>query len=172
MNAALTAYRKRVAVYDFQGAAQAVAAPRISAAGSKQTLAETQKKAAWLVGWKNQLIADLGRAGFAGPVADNLGTQYKGIAGADQRRLKLELPYGSTEVDWQKFAPKTLLAVSNAFIQPGASDAADRQWLCAIFAQETNQSKAARMFGAAAARTKSDYREQLRLLTPSAKPAE
>ncbi|MEP7078064.1 MAG: serine/threonine-protein kinase [Chthoniobacterales bacterium] len=172
VNAALTAYRKRVAVYDFQGAAQAVAAPRISAAGSKQTLAETQKKAAWLVGWKNQLIADLGRAGFAGPVADNLGTQYKGIAGADQRRLKLELPYGSTEVGWQKFAPKTLLAVSSAFIQSGARDSADRQWLCAIFAQETNQSKAARMFGAAAARTKSDYREQLRLLTPSAKPAE
>ncbi|HEV2095774.1 MAG TPA: protein kinase [Chthoniobacterales bacterium] len=171
VTAALTAYRKRVAAYDFEGAARVVVAPRISEAGLKQTLAEVQKKAAWLVGWKNQLIADLGRAGFAGPVADIFGTQYKGIAGADQSHLTLELPYGSAKVDWRKFAPKTLLAVSNVFIQPGAPDAADRQWLCAIFAQETNQSAAARMFGEAAASSKPGYREQLRVLTTKAKPA-
>jgi hypothetical protein len=72
--------------------------------------------------------------------------------------------YGGAPLKWQLIPPKTLLAMSNGFIRPGASDAADRQWLAAVFAQTTEQAEAARALAEAAARAKPEFKEHLRML--------
>jgi len=78
----------------------------------------------------------------------------------------MKLPYGIARVKWEQLSPQELLAVSKSFIQPGTSDAADRQWLCAVFASETGQTEAARELAEAAARAKPEYKEQISVLFP------
>jgi hypothetical protein len=55
----------------------------------------------------------------------------------------------------------TLLKISTSFIQSDASDAADRQWLCAVYANATGQSDAARQLAESAAQSKPEYRDQI-----------
>ena len=73
----------------------------------------------------------------------------------------MKLPYGIAWITWDKLSPKEILAVSKSFIDPGAPDAADRQWRCAVFASETGQTEAARELAEAAARMKPEYKEQI-----------
>lgn len=163
--AALAAYRVKVAAYDFTGAANAVTAPQLTEAALKTKQQMWMKKAAWLVEWKTQFISDFHRSPVARPVSDTAGIVYKGIAGADPDRIALTLPYGATSVSWAKVTPKSLLESSTAFIVPGAPDTPDRQWRCAVFASETGQVNAARDLGDAAAKAKPEYREFLSSLS-------
>jgi len=123
-----------------------------------------QKKSQWLAAWKKRLIDDLNRKQFSGEFTDTSGTQYTGIAAADDQSLSLKLPYGIARVAWNKVRPQTLLTVSASFIQRNAADTADRQWLCAVYASATNQPETARQLAEAAAQAKSDYREQIPFL--------
>jgi hypothetical protein len=125
-----------------------------------------QKKPQWLKDWKTKLIDDLNRKHFAGAITDTLGTPYTGIDGANAETLTLKLPYGTVQAAWAKLSPVTLLAVSKSFIQPSAADAADRQWLAAIYAAESGQTDMARQLADAAAKAKSDYQEQISFLFP------
>ncbi len=125
-----------------------------------------RKKAQWLTEWKRKLIDDLNRRHFAGPIVDVNGAKYTGIAGATPEKLVLKTPYGTAELPWNKLSPRTLLAVSISFIQPNASDAADRQWLCAIFANESGQREEARKLAEEAAKGKPEYQEQIPLVFP------
>jgi len=59
-----------------------------------------------------------------------------------------------------------LFKVSTSFIQPSATDAADRQWRCAVFASEFGQRETARQFAEAAAKAKPQYREQISRVFP------
>jgi hypothetical protein len=126
--------------------------------------AAPQKKAQWLAAWKKTLIADLNHKQFSGTFTDTAGAQYTGVTGADDQSLALKMPYGIARLPWAKLAPSTLLTISSSFIQPNAADAADRQWLCAVYASTTNQLEAARQLAEAAANSKSEYRDQLALL--------
>ena len=122
----------------------------------------------WLVAWKTKLIADLSTGRFSGAVTNLRGVSYTGAAGASDAAITLRLPpYGSAEVKWTDLAPKTLLGMSTSFIAPNAPDAAERQWLAAVFAQATGQTDAARALGEAAAKADPQYREQLPLLLPA-----
>jgi hypothetical protein len=56
--------------------------------------------------------------------------------------------------------------ISSSFIQPNAPDAADRQWLCAIYASATGQPDVARRLAEEAAESKPEYRDQITLLLP------
>jgi eukaryotic-like serine/threonine-protein kinase len=167
-NAAMASYRKQVPLYNFAAANAAVKSPRLTEPSLKQSQDGTKKKAQWLVDWKGKLIADINRAQFAGPIADVSGVQYQGISNATADQLALKTPYGTVGVPWTKLAPKTLLAISSSFVQPSAPDAADRQWLSAVFAAETGQAESARQLAEAAAKTKPDYRGQISLLLPPA----
>jgi len=130
----------------------------------KELTAAAQKKSQWLNDWKKKLIDDLNRKQFSGTFTDTTGTEYTGVSGADNQSIGLKLPYGIARVPWSKLPPKTLLAISSSFIQPNAPDAADRQWLCAVYANATGQTDAARQLAEAAAQAKPEYREQLALL--------
>jgi eukaryotic-like serine/threonine-protein kinase len=124
-----------------------------------------RKKPQWLADWKTKLIDDLNRTRFTSEISDLMGAKYSGIDGATEQTLTMKIgPYGSAQVPWGKFSPQTLLALSTAFIKPGAADAADREWLCAVFASETGQKEQARKLAEAAAGKKPEYRDQVSLL--------
>jgi len=168
-NAALANYKQDIAVYNFGGAGAAIKAVQVTDSALKKSQTAMLKKAQWLADWKNKLIVDLTRAHFSGSITDIEGGRYNGIVGADSEKLMLKTRYGIVGLPWAKLQPKKLLAVSASFIWPEARDAVDRQWLCAVFANETGQIDAARQFAESAAKAKPEYREQISqlLLAPS-----
>jgi hypothetical protein len=130
----------------------------------KELGAAAQKKSQWLADWKRKLIDDLNRKQFSGAIVDTTGAEYTGVASADNQTVALKLAYGIARVPWSKLAPKTQLTISTSFIKANAPDAADRQWLCAVYANATGQADAARQLAEAAAQSKPEYREQIGLL--------
>jgi predicted RNA-binding Zn-ribbon protein involved in translation (DUF1610 family) len=138
--------------------------------GQNKPQEAAQKKTQWMAYWKKKLIDDLNRKQFSGAISDTGGTEYIGVASADNQSFALKLPYGIARVPWNNLAPKTLLAISTSFVQPNAPDAADRQWLCAAFASATGQTEEARKLAVEAAKAKPQYRDQIDLLVP-AQPA-
>ena len=161
--AAVSQYRNRLAHYDFLGAAAVIA----NAEAKDHSLqAELGKRAQWLARWKNNLIVDLNKKQFSGALADLDRVEYTGIASATADRLMLKTPYGIAGLPWAKLPPQKLLAVSASFIWPEALDAADRQWLCAVFASATGQFDEARQFAEAAAKSKPEYRREFALVVP------
>jgi len=130
----------------------------------KELGAAAQKKAQWLADWKKKLIDDLNHKQFSGAFMDTSGAEYTGVTSADNQTVALKLPYGIARVPWSKLPPKTLLTIATSFIQPNAPDAADRQWLCAVYANATNQGDAARQLTEAAAQSRPEYRGQINLL--------
>jgi hypothetical protein len=139
----------------------------LSDASLKQAQQATEKRAQWLIDWKNNLVDDINRAHFSGAISDSSGAKYTGIAGATDQSLSLKLPYGIARVTWRELSPETLLTVSTSFVKPNAPDAPDRQWRCAVFASEFGQTEVARQWAEAAAKVNSRYHEQVSQLFAS-----
>jgi DNA-directed RNA polymerase subunit RPC12/RpoP len=165
-NRAIAKYKEQVALYHFGQAAETIKDVRLIGAYYKQTKEVAEKRAQRLVDWKNTLIGDLNRVHYSRTLTDRSGTQYTGIASATDESLSMKLPYGIARVMWNQLSPQELLAVSKSFIDPGARDAADRQWRCAVFASETGQAEAARELADAAAKANPEYKEQISVLFP------
>ena len=163
---ALANYREQLALYDFAAAREAIKNVQLSDASLKQAQEATEKRAQWLIDWKNNLIDDINRAHFSGAISDSSGAKYTGIAGATDQSLSLKLPYGIARVTWRELSPETLLTISTSFVKPNAPDAPDRQWRCAAFASEFGQTELARQLAEAAAKVKSQYHEQISQLFP------
>src|SRR5438067_8959067 len=137
-HAALESYRRRVAIYDFTGAAGAMGRLKLTEPSLRATQRNYQNAADWLAQWKATLINDLNAHSYNGAVIVS-DTQYNGIAGATADKLKMKVPYGSAETDWFKVPGAALVTISSSF----ATDA-DRQWRCGVFAWAIGQSNAAR----------------------------
>jgi len=165
-NAALVNYREQIALYDFAAAREAIKNVQLTDASLKQAQEATEKRAQWLIDWKNNLIDDINRAHFSGAILDSSGAKYTGIAGATDQSLSLKLPYGIARVTWRELSPETLLTISTSFVKPNAPDAPDRQWRCAAFASEFGQTEVARQLAEAAAKVKPHYHEQISQLFP------
>ncbi len=165
-NAALAIARKRSVVYDFAGALAAVDAAAVSAPPVKDAQADERKRIQWLISWKTKLISDLRSGRYTAPISDLRNVEYQGVVGATDTQIILRIPggRGAAPVKWTALSPRTLLAMSTAFIAASPSEAADRQWLSAVFAQSTGQAEAAKTLSEAAAATKPEYREQLAVL--------
>jgi Serine/threonine protein kinase len=166
-NRALAKYKEQLALYHFGQAADAIRNVRLVGAYFKPAKEVAEKRAQLLFDWKNTLIDDLNRMHYVGTLTDTSGRQYTGIASATDESLSMKLPHGIARVRWDQLSPKELLAASKSFIDPGARDAADRQWRCAVFASETGQTEAARELAEAAARARPDYKEQIPQLFPN-----
>jgi hypothetical protein len=160
-NGALASYKEQIALYNFAEASEAIKKVRLSNASLKGARETAEKKAQWLIDWKNDLMKDLNSSHFSGALTDRSGEQYMGIAGATDESLSLKLRYGIARVTWAELSPQALLNVSTSFIQPTAPDAADRQWRCAVLASETGQAEAARQLADAAAKADPQYRNQI-----------
>ena len=158
---ALADYKEQVALYRFAQAGEGIRNVKLTGGYYKPAEEVAEKRARLMSDWKNTLVDDLNRAHFYGALTDNSGLQYTGIVSATDEGLTMKLPYGIAWITWEKLSPKELLAVSKSFISPGARDAADRQWRCAVFASETGQSEEARELVEAAAGTRLEYRVQI-----------
>jgi len=152
-HAALESYRRRVAIYDFTGAAGAMGRLKLTEPSLRATQRNYQNAADWLAQWKATLINDLNAHSYNGAVIVS-DTQYNGIAGATADKLKMKVPYGSAETDWFKVPGAALVTISSSF----ATDA-DRQWRCGVFAWAIGQSNAARELLDAACSAKPSYKE-------------
>ncbi|HEX8679424.1 MAG TPA: hypothetical protein VF683_05670, partial [Chthoniobacterales bacterium] len=119
-----------------------------------------------LAQWKRKLIDDLN--GGAYRAAITMGpTTHEGILKADEREITLRIgQYGGAPLAWEKFPPAKLLEIARTFIKADAPDAAERQWLSAVYAQSTGQADAARELAQEAAKAKPEYRDQIRWLIP------
>ena len=165
-NKALASYKEQVAPYHFAQAAEEIRNVKLVGGYYRPAEEIAEKRALLMSDWKNALIDDLNRAHFSGTLTDSSGAQYTGIVSATDEGLTMKLPYGIAWITWDNLSPKEILAVSKSFIDPGAPDAADRQWRCADFASETGQTEAARELVEAAARMKPEYKEQIAQLFP------
>src|SRR5207245_6542986 len=113
------------------------------AAGATRYRAEQEdfekRKPALLAQWKSTLIKDLATGAYKAPITMGA-TTHEGVQTANEREITLRIaPYGGAAIPWDKFPPATLLQLSRAFIRPGAPDAAERQWLAAVYAESTAQ---------------------------------
>ena len=165
-NKALASYQEQVALYHFAQAAEEIRNVKLVGGYYRPAEEIAEKRALLMSDWKNALIDDLNRAHFSGTLTDSSRAQYTGIVSATDEGLTMKLPYGIAWITWDNLSPKEILAVSKSFIDPGAPDAADRQWRCAVFASETGQTEAARELVEAAARMKPEYKEQIAQLFP------
>ena len=161
---ALTEARAKIVVYDFPAALAAIDAAQVTEP-SLVTARETErKKINWLIDWKKKLIDDLSTGHFRAPLKIG-GIDYTGADKADETRITFRLPFGNAPLVWTKVPAQTLLAMSLSVFKPDAPDAAERNWLAAIFAHATGQADAARSLADKAAKAKPEYREQLPLLS-------
>jgi serine/threonine protein kinase len=165
-NKALADYKQQVALYHFGQAAEGMRNLKLIGGYYKPAEKVAETRARLMFDWKSTLIDDLNRARFSRPLSDTGGGQYTGIVSATYEGLTMKLPYGIAWITWDKLSPKEILTVSKSFIDPGARDAADRQWRCAVFASETGQTEAERELAEAAARTKPEYRDEIPILFP------
>ncbi|MBA2743906.1 MAG: protein kinase [Chthoniobacterales bacterium] len=168
-NAAAAEARTKIAAYDFAGALEAIKAVDVTAPSLKEAEAAETKRVEWLLDWKARLIADLHTGRYTATVSDVPSVEYQGVADASESEITLRIPggRGAARVKWQVLTPKTLLAMSVAFIAAHPNEAADRQWLAAVFAHATGQGNAARTLSEAAVKAKPQYREHLKILAPA-----
>ena len=116
-----------------------------------------RKKPQWLSEWKNRVISDLNRAPYNGAITDSMGVQYAGIARATADNVTMKLPYGESILPWSRIPPAMLLKISTSFIDARSNDAADRTWVCAVYANETGQTEEAKRLAGEAAKAKPEY---------------
>src|SRR5260370_9329541 len=128
-NAAFANYREQIALYNFTGAAGVIKSVRLSDASLKQAKETAEKKAQWLIAWKNNLIYDFNRAHYSGAITDSSGAQYTGITSATDESLSLKLPHGIPRLTWEKLSPNARFKVSTSFIPPTATAPADHPCL-------------------------------------------
>lgn len=132
---------------------------------AEQTAQEVaRKKPQWLADWKNRLVSDLNRAPYKKPITDAMGVQYTGVVRATADNLTMQLPYGETILPWNRLAPATLLQISTSYIDPRLPDAAERSWLCAVYANEIGQPAQAKRLADEAAKVKPEYGQMFPLL--------
>jgi hypothetical protein len=121
-----------------------------------------RKRPQWLADWKNRLVDDLNQMHFQGEIVDITGVKYSGIDAATPQALTVKIgAYGTAQKPWAQIPPQALLAISRTFIKTNAPDTADREWLCAVFANEIGQTEDAKRLGGEAAKVKPEYAQML-----------
>ena len=168
---AVASARQASAGYQFETALRILEATQVKAAALQTARDKELQRAHWLADWKTKLISDLNGTGYGGVVTDLHGVQYDGgpVRRATADKLELRTRYGTVLIDWLNLSPEMLLKISTAFIRPGVSNNAERQWLCAIFAQETGQTETAKELASRAAGAKPEFRDLLPRFFPDAK---
>jgi hypothetical protein len=153
LTTALEMYHQLVSKYNFVGAAAVMRKVNLTEPLLRQTQSNYQNAADWLVEWKATLISDLNLYGYSSALVVN-NIQYTGVVGATSDKLRMKIPYGVVETDWQKVSAPTLLRISSSL----ATDA-DRQWRCGVFAWAIGQTGASQKLLDAASSAKPSYRE-------------
>ncbi len=164
---ALSDAQNKITLYDFADARAALDAAKLTEPSLVEAQTTERKRISWLADWKKQLIADLRSGRVAVPVKIG-NAQYQGATTAEDAQITFRLPpYGTAAVAWTNIPPAELLKMSTSLIQANSGEAADRQWLAAIFAQASGQTAQADSLGAAAAQAKPEYAAELKQFFPA-----
>jgi hypothetical protein len=162
--------RKQIAAYQFEKAVGTLEKVRLKSTSLQAERDEDLQRVRWLVDWRRKLIDDINGGGFSGVVTDIHGVRYDGpVLRATAKKFELKTRYGTVLTDWLNLSPQMLLKISTAFIRPGVPDIAERQWLSAIFAFETEQIDAANDLASKAAGANPQFRDLRARFLPSVK---
>ena len=93
------------------------------------------------------------------------------IGGATADKLLVKVQYGEAALPWAVIAPQTLLKISASFVDPKSPDAADRYWVCAVYANETGQADEAKRLAGEAAKLKPEYAQMWTVMQSQPKAA-
>jgi len=157
---AVAAARQASTAYQFEKALAILQSTKLRAASLQPDRERELQRAGWLAEWKSKLIRDLNETGYGGVVTDVHGVRYEGpVHRATLEKIELKTRYGSVLTDWLNLSPQMLLQMSSAFIRARVADNAERQWLSAIFAQQTGQTQAAQELAEKAAVAKPEFRD-------------
>lgn len=122
-----------------------------------QAQAFANDRTRYLNEWKKRLINDLKTGAFRGEVAVGA-SKFQGVSGASEQEITLRVgEYGGAAFGWDKFSPSVLLGISKSFIKADAPDAAEREWLVAVYAASTNQIEEAKALADSAAKARPEY---------------
>jgi hypothetical protein len=176
----LLADAKRVYAADcvefrFDEARAAIAAVNVTGPDALQEKAAQLKKADWLRQFKAQLIQDINVYGYSGSIANRQGGQVPdGVKKATADALTVQTQFGPLTFAWNTLPASALVAMAGSFSQSVAAtapqQAADRQWLCGVFACEEGLTNQGDLLLAQASQTKPEYKAELALF-PGAEQA-
>ncbi len=153
--------------YDFESARKVIEGSVVEDPDLKEERAVLLKKSEWLTSFKNQLIRDVNTTGYPAVLQKKNGFRLEGgVRRASAKQVEMTTPYGSVPVLWSDLTPSTLLAMGNYFATKAAASpeqAAERTWLCGVFAFESGMLEVGRTLVVQASQTRTEYQEQLKL---------
>ena len=94
------------------------------------------KKAQWLVSFKSNLIKELSKTGYPGPLKAANGAPIAGsVVEADDQQIQIKTARGVVPAQWNEISPDSVFAMAQSFIQPDTPPdiAAFRKWQLGVF---------------------------------------
>jgi hypothetical protein len=131
------------------------------------------KKAEWLTRFKAMLIADVNSSGYTQRIVRKDRSAVPGEARkANELGVEVRTPYGSTPVAWTDLSLETIYYMGRSFIRAGMPPevAADRAWLCGVFAYVAGKPREGHDLLNAAANAKAEYKDALPLFESAGGP--
>jgi hypothetical protein len=133
---ALTDAKKKradlLAKFQFAEAHTAIKDPALKTEKARDEQSLLAKKAQWLANFKDQLIEDLNKKGYAQPIKNKAGATLPGaVTKADPQQVIM----GATAVPWADISLDSDLAMASSFIQPDMPPeiAGFRKWHLGVF---------------------------------------
>ena len=111
------------------------------------------KKAGWLMGFKTNIIKELKKTPYPGPVQGSNGTTIVGsVISADDDALQIKTAQGVFPAKWTQISPDSIFAIAESFIRPDAPPelAAFRKWQLGVFGSIYGRPEAGKLLKEAA----------------------
>ena len=94
------------------------------------------KKAQWLMSFKSNIIKELSKTPYPGPLKAINGAPIGGsVVGADDQQLQIKTSQGVFPAQWTQISPDSIFAMAQSFIHPDTPPdiAAFRKWQLGVF---------------------------------------
>ena len=165
-------YAAAIAVFHFDEARAALNAAIVTGTAAVQARTVLLKKADWLHQFKAQLIQDINAYGYTDHIVNKSGAALPdGPKTANDASLLIQTQFGVIPCAWENLPASALLAIANKYIQSmsvtAPQQAADRQWLCGVFACEEGLPRDGHTMLVQASQMKDEYKNELSLFLES-----
>ena len=150
--------------YQFDQARAAAAAAVVDTPGATKEKEALVRKADWLRQFKATLIQDINAVGYPGPLVNRAGAAVAdGPKHATAAALEVRTSFGTVAMPWDTLPASALLTMATSFASRNlpAEQAADRQWLCGVFACVEGMARDGRTLLVQASQVKDAYKDQL-----------
>lgn len=157
-------YRAALESGQFVEAAAAIARFSPESTEAARALDTLPERAEWLGEFRNQLIADINRHGYAKPVPRRNGATLPGeVSSANADGIEVKIQYGTMPIPWREIRPATQLEMARAFFGKSGEEGGEaaRKWLAGVFAYESGMKDAAGELMTSAGQMESKYKDRL-----------